>query len=126
MSVNRVILIGYLGADPQVKYLTSGDSVVSFSVATSDKYKDRSGQQQERTDWHNVTVFGKLAALCSQYLAKGRQVYIEGALRYDKYTDKKGEKRTATKIIAQRVQFLSTNARREEENDTPPDEDIPF
>jgi single-strand DNA-binding protein len=111
MSVNKVILIGNLGRDPEIRYLPSGQSVASFTLATSDSYTDRAGSRQERTDWHNVVVFGKQAELCGQYLKKGRQVYVEGRISTRSYEAKDGSgKRTRTEIIAQRVQFLGGRA----------------
>src|SRR5277367_6680243 len=107
MAVNKAILIGNLGRDPEVRYLPSGQNVASFTLATSDSYTDRAGSRQERTDWHNIVVFGKQAELCGQYLKKGRQVYIEGRISTRTYEAKDGSgKRTRTEIVAQRVQFL--------------------
>ena len=80
MSVNKVLLIGNLGRDPEVRYLPSGNPVANFSIATSENYTDRNGSKQERTDWHNIVVYGKQAELCGQYLKKGRQVYVEGRI----------------------------------------------
>ncbi|SRR5579871_4382820 len=108
-SVNKVILIGNLGRDPEVRYLPSGQPVASFSVATTEYFNDRSGARQERTDWHNIVVFGKQAEACSQYLKKGRQVYIEGRISNQQYEAKDGSgKRYRTEIVAQRVQFLGS------------------
>jgi single-strand DNA-binding protein len=107
MAVNKAILVGRLGRDPEVRYLPSGQSVASFSLATSDNYTDRGGQRQERTEWHNVVVFGKQAELCGQYLKKGREVYVEGRIQTRQYEAKDGSgKRSRTEIVAQRVQFL--------------------
>ncbi|HVN64659.1 MAG TPA: single-stranded DNA-binding protein, partial [Candidatus Binataceae bacterium] len=89
-SVNKVILIGNLGRDPEVRYLPSGQAAASFSVATTEVYNDRQGQKQERTEWHNVVVYGKQAENCGQYLKKGRQVYIEGRITYREYEAKDG------------------------------------
>jgi len=97
-SVNKVILLGNLGRDPEVRYLQSGDPVANFSLATNEVWTDRNGQKQERTEWHRVEVFGKAAQVVRDYLSKGRQVYIEGTLRYDEWTDKDGNKRNTTKI----------------------------
>lgn len=106
-SVNKAILIGNLGRDPEIRYIPSGQAVASFSVATTESFTDRNGTRQERTDWHNITVWGKQAELCSQYLKKGRQVYIEGRISYQQYEAKDGSgKRYRTEIVAQRVQFL--------------------
>jgi single-strand DNA-binding protein len=111
MAVNKAILIGNLGRDPEIRYLPSGQSVASFTLATSDSYTDRAGSRQERTDWHNIVVFGKQAELCGQYLKKGRQVYIEGRISNRTYEAKDGSgKRTRTEIVAQRVQFLGGRA----------------
>ncbi|HTW89196.1 MAG TPA: single-stranded DNA-binding protein [Candidatus Binataceae bacterium] len=106
-GVNKAILVGRLGRDPEVRYLPSGQSLASFSVATSENYNDRGGQRQERTEWHNIVVFGKQAELCGQYLKKGREVYIEGRIQTRQYEAKDGSgKRSRTEIVAQRVQFL--------------------
>jgi single-strand DNA-binding protein len=110
-SVNKVILIGNLGKDPEVRYIPSGQAVASFSVATSDSFTDRGGAKKERTDWHNIVVWGKQAELCGQYLKKGRQVYIEGRIQTRSYDAKDGSgKRYVTEIVAQRVQFLGGRA----------------
>ena len=111
MSVNKVLLIGNLGRDPEVRYLPSGNPVANFSIATSENYTDRNGTKQERTDWHNVVVYGKQAELCGQYLKKGRQVFVEGRISYRNYEAKDGSgKRYVTDIVAQRVQFLGGRA----------------
>jgi single-strand DNA-binding protein len=142
MSVNKAIIVGNLGRDPEVRYLPSGQPVANFSVATSESFNDRSGNRQERTDWHNIVVFGKQAETCAQYLKKGRQVYIEGRIRYRDYEARDGSgKRYVTEIVAQRVQFLGGRGAPAEEpsdvrggaapgggDDVAPmdDEDIPF
>lgn len=106
-SVNKAILIGNLGRDPEVRYLPSGNPVASFSIATTENYNDRSGARQERTEWHNIVVWGKQAELCGQYLKKGRQVYIEGRITNRSYEAKDGSgKRYRSEIVAQRIQFL--------------------
>ena len=111
MSVNKVLLIGNLGRDPEVRYLPSGNPVANFSIATSENYTDRNGTKQERTDWHNIVVYGKQAELCGQYLKKGRQVFVEGRISYRNYEAKDGSgKRYVTDIVAQRVQFLGGRA----------------
>lgn len=97
-SVNRVILVGNLGRDPEIRYTQSGDPIANFSLATNEAWTDKSGQRQERTDWHRVEVFGKAAQVVRDYLSKGRQVYVEGSIRYDEWTDKDGNKRNMTKI----------------------------
>jgi len=107
MSVNKVILLGNLGRDPEVRYLPSGQPVANFSVATSERFKGRDGTNKESTEWHNIVVYGKQAELCSQYLKKGRQVYIEGRLTTRQWEAKDGSgKRNRTEVVAQRVQFL--------------------
>jgi len=97
-SVNKVVLIGNLGRDPEVRYLPSGDPVANFSLATTDQWKDKSGQKQERTEWHSVEVFGKTAEVVRDYCTKGKQIYIEGSITYQEWTDKEGVKRTKAKI----------------------------
>jgi single-strand DNA-binding protein len=97
-SVNRVILIGNLGRDPEIRYTQGGEPIANFSLATNEAWTDRSGQKQERTEWHRVEVFGKAAQVVRDYLSKGRQVYVEGSIRYDEWTDKDGNKRNTTKI----------------------------
>lgn len=107
MSVNKVILVGRLGQDPEVRYTPSGVAVCNFSLATSENWKDRnSGQKQEKTEWHRVVVWNKTAELCKQYLSKGRQVYLEGKLQTRAWDDKSGQKRYTTEILANTVQFL--------------------
>ena len=106
MSVNKVILVGNLGKDPEVRYTQTGSAVANFSIATSEQRNDREGKRQERTEWHNIVVWGKQAESCGQYLAKGRQVYVEGSIRTRSYDDKTGTKRYVTEIVAQRIQFL--------------------
>lgn len=106
-GVNKVILVGVLGKGPEVKYTGNGTAICSISVATSEQWKDKqSGQKQERTEWHRVKFFGRLAEIAGEYLAKGRQVYIEGSIRTDKYTDKEGIERYSTDIIASEMQML--------------------
>ncbi len=105
-SVNKVILVGNLGKDPEVRFTPSGRAVAKFPLATTDSWMDQESGRQERTEWHNIVVWGKQAENCGQYLAKGRQVYIEGAIRSRSYDDKDGNKRYITEIVAQRVQFL--------------------
>lgn len=106
MSVNKVILVGNLGKDPDVRYTQTGSAVANFSIATSEQWNDRDGKKQERTEWHNIVVWGKSAEHCGQYLSKGRQVFVEGSIRTRSYDDKSGNKRYITEIVAQRVQFL--------------------
>ena len=97
-TVNRVILIGHLGKDPEIRYTQAGEPIANFSLATNEVWNDKSGQRQERTEWHRVEIFGKAAQVAKEYLSKGRAVYIEGSLRYDEWTDKDGNKKYMTKI----------------------------
>jgi single-strand DNA-binding protein len=108
MSLNKIMVIGYLGQDPELRHLpTSGQAVTGFSVATDESFMAKDGNRQERVEWHNVVVFGKLAEICTTFLAKGRQVYVEGRLRTREFESKNGGgKRQRAEIIAQRVQFL--------------------
>lgn len=105
-SVNKVILIGNLGAKPELKYLPSGQGVCEMRLATTDRWQDKNGQKQERTEWHRVVVWGKTAENCAQYLDKGRSVYVEGRLQTRSWDDKDGNKRYSTEVVADRVQFL--------------------
>lgn len=143
-SVNKVILIGNLGRDAEVRYTPGGSAVCRFSIATTETWNDKGGQRQERTEWHNIDLWGKQAESLSEYLVKGKQVYIEGRLQTDEYTDKDGVKRKATKVRCDRVTLLGSaggggGQRRErpardddEEPRTSPseppltDDDIPF
>ena len=109
-TVNKVILIGRLGGDPELKYTPSGTPVAKFSLATDESYKDRSGEQQKHTEWHNIVAWNKLAEICGQYLTKGKQIYIEGNIRSRQWQDQSGNKRTTYEIIAQRMQMLGTRA----------------
>ncbi len=105
-SVNKVILVGNLGRDPEIRYLPSGEPVANIALATSSKYKNKSGEMVEETEWHRITFFGKLAEIVGQYLKKGRSVYVEGRLKTRKYTDKDGVEKYATDIIANEMQML--------------------
>ena len=106
-GVNKVILVGNLGADPETRYTGSGTAITELRIATSEQWTDKqSGEKQERTEWHRVKLFGRLAEIAGEYLEKGRQVYIEGSLRTDKYTDKDGIERYSTNIIANEMQML--------------------
>ena len=108
-SINKVIIIGNLGHDPENRYLPSGEQVTSIAVATTDRWRDKtSGEQKEQTEWHRISFFGKLAEIAGQYLKKGSQVYIEGRLRTRKYTDKEGIDRYATEIIADTMQMIGS------------------
>lgn len=104
--LNKVILIGRLGRDPETRYMPNGEAVCNFSVATSEAWNDRNGQRQERTEWHNITMYRRLAEIAGQYLKKGSQVYLEGKIQSRKYTDKNGVERTAYDIIANEMKML--------------------
>ncbi|MBD3345988.1 MAG: single-stranded DNA-binding protein [Chitinivibrionales bacterium] len=105
-SVNKVILIGNLGKDPELKYTPSGQAVTNFPVATSERFTDKSGQKQERTEWHNIVAWGKLAELANQYLKKGRSAYIEGRLTTRSWEDRDGNRRYKTEVNAREIVFL--------------------
>ncbi len=105
-GVNKVILVGRLGTDPEVKTVSGGNTVARLSLATSENWTDREGQKQERTEWHRVVVWGKLAELCGKYLTKGRQVYVEGRIQTRSWEDQQGQKRYTTEVVASTVQFL--------------------
>lgn len=107
--LNKVILIGRLGKDPEVRYTTNSEAVCNFSVATSESWKDQNGQRQERTEWHNITMYRKLAEIAGQYLKKGSQVYLEGKIQTRKYTDKNGIERTSYDIIVNEMKMLGGN-----------------
>ncbi|MBX3160241.1 MAG: single-stranded DNA-binding protein [Deltaproteobacteria bacterium] len=110
-GVNKVILVGNLGADPDMRYTPSGQGVCELRVATSESWNDKNGQRQERTEWHRIVVWGKRAEVCSKYLSKGRQVFVEGRIQTRTYDDKDGNKRYITEIIANDVQFLGGGGR---------------
>ena len=107
-SVNKVILVGNLGRDAEVRYTPGGAAVSRFSIATTEVWNDKSGQRQERTEWHNIDLWGKQAESLSEYLVKGKQVYVEGRLQTDEYTDKDGVKRKSTKVRCERVVLLGS------------------
>jgi len=107
-SVNKVMLIGNLGRDPEVRYMPDGQAIANVSVATTDTWKDKSGEKQERTEWHRVAFFGKLAEIAGEYLKKGSQVYVEGRLQTRKWQDKEGQERYTTEIVAERMQMLGS------------------
>ena len=109
-SINKVMLIGNLGADPEVRSTGSGQTVATLRMATTERWLDKSGQKSEKTEWHRVIVWGRQAELCKEYLAKGRSVYVEGKLQTREWTDKEGNKRYTTEVVAQRIQFLGAPA----------------
>ena len=107
-SVNKVILIGNLGRDPETRYMPDGGAITNISVATTDKWKDKNGEPQEKTEWHRVAFFGKLAEIAGEYLKKGSQVYVEGRLQTRKWQDKDGQDKYTTEIVADRMQMLGS------------------
>jgi single-strand DNA-binding protein len=109
-SVNKVILIGRLGKDPEMKYTPGGAPVAKFTLATDEVFKDRSGEQQRRTEWHNIVAWNKLAEICGEYLTKGKQIYIEGSIRSRQWEDQSGNKRTSYEIVAQTMKMLGSRA----------------
>ena len=118
MSINKVILVGHVGKEPETKALHSGESLTNFSLATSEKYKDKpSGQFREATEWHNITCFGKLSEVANLYVKKGSQVYIEGKIKTNKYTDKNGVEKFATNIVVSVLQLLGSKEVKEPPKD---------
>ena len=134
MLINKAILIGNLGKDPEISHTPGGLAVAKFSIATSEKWKDDSGQQQEKTEWHNIVAWRKLAEVCAQYLKKGSKVYVEGKITTRSWEDKNGGgKKYMTEIVAHEIQFLSAmkNAGTEvapsdTSSPSPPNDDLPF
>ncbi len=139
-SLNKVMLIGNLGKDPEVRFTASGQAVASFSLATSEKFKGKTGEWEERTEWHSITLWGKLAEIAGEYLSKGKTVYIEGRLQTRKWQDKSGNDRYTTEIVGDKMQMLSAKGERSggdapstpkttgSSHEEPPfqDDDIPF
>ena len=109
-SINKVILIGRLGKDPEIKYTAGGAPVAKFSLATDEVFKDRAGEQQKRTEWHNIVAWNRLAEICGEYLTKGKQIYIEGSIRSRQWEDQSGNKRTAYEIVAREMKMLGSKA----------------
>ena len=141
MGVNKVILVGNLGANPELRYTAGQQAVANLRLATTERWTDKNGQKQEATEWHRVVVWGKQAEICGQYLTKGRQVYIEGRIRTRQWQDQSGQKRFTTEVVAQNVQMLGSRADRAPEEEPAavpaeepasesfgggPDDDIPF
>ena len=126
--VNKATIIGNLGADPEFKETQNGTALANLSIATNEKWKDKTGEKKERTEWHRVVFFGRTAEVCRQYLTKGQQVYVEGRIQTDKY-EKDGETRYATKIVGHEMKMLGSKASNTESNKAPEgdfDDDIPF
>jgi single-strand DNA-binding protein len=108
-GINKVIILGRLGKDPEVRQVGEGNSVCKLAIATSENWIDKSGTKQEKTDWHNIVVWGKLAEICGKYLSKGRQLYVEGKLQTRSWEDQQGQKRYTTEIVANTVEFIGSN-----------------
>lgn len=123
-SLNKVMLIGNLGQDPEVRFTPAGQAVATFNIATSERWTDKAGQKQEKTEWHRIVVWGKTAENCKEYLSKGRPVFVEGRLQTREWTDKEGKKRYTTEVVANLVQFLGAAGERRGSSagasDTPP------
>lgn len=119
MTVNKATLIGRLGRDPEVRYMPNGEAVCNFSVATSESWKDQQGTRQERTEWHNIVLYRKLAEIAGQYLKKGGQVYIEGKIQSRKYTGKDGIERTVYEIIGHEMKMLGNDKQEQQAANTP-------
>ncbi len=119
-SLNKVMLIGNLGKDPEIRYTPDGSPVATFSLATSENWTDKSGTRQERTEWHNIVAWSRLAELSKRYLAKGRQVYVEGRIRTREWNDKDGNKRRTTEVIATQMVLLGSRPQGMEANSMPP------
>jgi single-strand DNA-binding protein len=126
MGVNKVILVGNLGANPEMRFTQGGQAVANLRLATTERWTDKNGQRQEQTEWHRVVVWGKQAEICGQYLTKGRQIYVEGRIRTRQWQDQQGQKRYTTEVVAQTVQMLGSRAEGGPREDTsvaaPPDE----
>ena len=122
--INKAILVGRLGADPEVRYATNGNMVTSFQVATDESYKNKSGEKVQKTEWHRIVIWGKLAEIAAQYTHKGDLVYIEGKIQSRSWDDKDGNKRTTTEILASALRILS--GKKEQPAGPPEDEDVPF
>lgn len=135
-SLNKVALIGHLGKDPEIRYTQSGTAVAGFSLATSERFKNKGGEWEDRTEWHNITLWGRLAEIAGEYLLKGKMVYIEGRLQTRKWQDKEGRDRYTTDVVGEKLLMLGGGGKGEsdrkkpaENNDAPhfdPNDDIPF
>jgi single-strand DNA-binding protein len=128
MGVNKVILIGNLGANPEVRFTQGGSPIANLRIATTEKFTDRNGQKQERTEWHRVVLFGRQAEIAQQYLTKGRPVYIEGRIQTREWQDQQGQKRYTTEVVCQNMQLLGgrgETARDDMGATVPPDEGMP-
>ncbi|MBI4773053.1 MAG: single-stranded DNA-binding protein [Deltaproteobacteria bacterium] len=126
MSVNKAILIGRLGRDPEVRYTNQGSQVTTFSLATDEAWTDRNGERQKRTEWHRVVTWGKLAEICGQYLKKGSQVFVEGKLQTREWEDRDGNKRYTTEVVAREMKMLDSKGAGDSRMEEPPPPDEPF
>ena len=130
--LNKVMIIGNLGKDPEIRYTQSGSAVASFNVATTERFKDKNGQQQDQTEWHRIVAWSRLAEICVEYLHKGSKVYIEGKLQTRKWTDQNGNEKYTTEIIAREMKMLDGAGKQGEDIPNPPslppasDDEIPF
>ena len=118
-GVNKVILVGNLGSDPQVRYTPGGQAVANFNIATSERFNNKAGEKEERTEWHRIVAWGRTGELCAQYLEKGRKVGVDGRLRSSSWEDSDGNKRNAVEVVANRVEFLTPRAGKEDAADIP-------
>jgi len=129
MAVNKVMLIGNLGRDPEIRYTTGGQAVANFTIATTEKYTNKSGEKQEDTEWHRIVAWGRLAEICGEYLSKGRMVYIEGSIKTRSWEDKEGNTRYTTEVVARNMQMLGgqggQGGRTEAPSPSTPDEKVP-
>ena len=126
-SVNKVILIGRLGKDPDVRYTQSGTAVANFNIATSEEWKDKNtGQKQSKTEWHRIVAWRKLAELCSEYLQKGSEVYVEGSLQTKEWETNDGQKRRTTEVLAHNIQFIIGSRDQQNRQETVAEDDLPF
>ncbi len=122
MSVNKVILVGRLGKDPELRYTPQGTAVATFSLATDERYKDRDGNPQQKTEWHNIVAWRQLAEICGKFLHKGKQIYIEGKIQTRSYDDRDGNKRYMTEIVADQMQMLGSRDDNQRHQAPPPQE----
>lgn len=119
MAVNKVMLIGNLGRDPEIRYTTSGQAVANFTLATTEKYTNKAGERQEDTEWHRIVAWGRLAEICGEYLSKGRMVYIEGSIKTRSWEDKEGNTKYTTEIVARNMQMLGGQGGQGTRSDSP-------
>jgi len=124
--LNKVELIGRLGADPELKITPSGSAVANFNIATAEKFTNKDQEKEERTEWHRIVTWNKLAEICGEYLQKGNLVYIEGKLRTRSWEDRDGNKRRTTEVVAKKMLMLDRAGKRSDDVPPPPDEDLPF